>query len=56
MANLTAVDAISAKKSFWVVFGTVWPIWAVFVVREPLFDLETRSRALKTLLIFISQK
>ena len=44
VASLTAVDAISAKKKvYWVMFGIVWPFWAAFVVREPLFDLETRS-------------
>ena len=45
VANLTAVDApISAKNTvYWVIFGTVWPTWAAFVVREPLCDLETPS-------------
>ena len=43
VTNLTAVRSpVSAEsEGFWVIFDFFWPIWAAFVVWEPLCDLES---------------
>ena len=46
IANLTTVGPpIKAEStySFWVIFVVFWRIWATFVAREQVCDLETSS-------------
>ena len=55
IADVTAVGSPTRSESavFVSFFDVFWPIWATFVVGEPLCDLETPSRVLKTLVRII---
>ena len=55
--NVTAVRSpVRAKSNIFRWFWLFWPIQAVFVVKQPLCDLETLFWALNTLLWIIWQK